>query len=90
MPSLDQRVGRLLEAAPPDHADAREFLGARFDHGLAWVHFPEGMGGLGLPRADQDVVDSLLRDAGAPAPFEQSTIGLGMVAPVSRSLLRCY
>ena len=27
---------------------AVEFLGAQFDLGLAWVHFPEGHGGLGL------------------------------------------
>ncbi len=32
------RIDRLLEADP---SDRRGFLGAPFDLGLAWVHFPE-------------------------------------------------
>ena len=37
-------------ARPGDHG-SQEFLGARFDAGLAWVHFAEGSGGLGCRRA---------------------------------------
>ncbi|MET8352511.1 hypothetical protein [Micromonospora sp. NPDC005206] len=28
-----------------------------FDAGLAWVHFPDGLGGLGLPRHRQPFVE---------------------------------
>ena len=48
----EQRVGdlidELLREHPPAAPPPREFLGAQFDLGLAWVHFPEGHGGLGL------------------------------------------
>ena len=41
-------VDELLETFPPTTTDAVTFLGEQFDRGLAWVHFPEGHGGLGL------------------------------------------
>src|ERR1044072_6310737 len=60
--------------------DHLEFLRARFDAGLAWVHFPEGLGGLGLARAMQSVVDEEL--AGTPDNDPRRIgIGLGMAAP---------
>ena len=34
-------------SCPPASTDAVAFLGEQFDRGLAWVHFPEGCGGLG-------------------------------------------
>ena len=37
---LHARVRTLLDEHDPA-GDAREFLGARFDAGLAWVHFPQ-------------------------------------------------
>ena len=79
---LEQRVGALLEAHDPATTARAEFLRARWDAGLAWVHFPEGLGGLGLPRDLQAHVDDLLAAAGAPdnAP-ERNGIGLGMAAP---------
>ena len=40
------------------------YLRARFDAGLAWVHFPVGLGGLDLPRAAQAVVDAELGGRG--------------------------
>ncbi|MES4792418.1 MAG: acyl-CoA dehydrogenase [Chloroflexota bacterium] len=77
-----ERVAALLAGFPPDRTPVREFLGARFDHGLAWVHFPEGHGGLGLTPDLQGVVEAELRRAGAPVPdFEANPIGLGMAAP---------
>lgn len=45
--TIGERVAALL--AGHDPADRLEFLRARFDAGLAWVHFPEGLGGLGAP-----------------------------------------
>ena len=48
----EQRVLDLCEQLLAEHdpatTPADEFLGAQFDLGLAWVHFPEGDGGLGL------------------------------------------
>ena len=39
---LDDRIARLLLENDPASTDAVTFLGARFDAGLAWVHFPIG------------------------------------------------
>ncbi|ARF58689.1 acyl-CoA dehydrogenase family protein [Streptomyces gilvosporeus] len=71
-------------AGPPlwSATERLDFLRARFDAGLAWVHFPEGLGGLGAPRALQAVVDAELEDAGAPGNDPgRIGIGLGMAAP---------
>jgi len=77
-----RRVDELLAAHPPASTDRRAFLGAQFDAGLAWVHFPEGAGGLGLSPALQRVVDQALANAGAPAPdAARNIIGMGMAAP---------
>ena len=35
-------VDELLAEFPPKKVDTVTFLGAQFDKGLAWVHFPEG------------------------------------------------
>jgi alkylation response protein AidB-like acyl-CoA dehydrogenase len=59
-----------------------EFLRARFDAGLAWVHYPRGLGGLGLPQALQAAVDTSLAAAGAPGNDpDRIIISLGMAAP---------
>ena len=79
---LRGRVERLLDEHPPGSTDPRDFLRARFDAGLAWVHFPPGAGGLGLDRTLQPVVDALLARAGAPDNDpHRISIGLGMAAP---------
>jgi alkylation response protein AidB-like acyl-CoA dehydrogenase len=58
------------------------FLSARFDAGLAAVHYPVGHGGLGLPRGLQSVADEEFARAGAVKPDERrNVIGLGMAAP---------
>jgi alkylation response protein AidB-like acyl-CoA dehydrogenase len=65
-----------------DLTKREEFLDARFDAGLAWVHYPEGLGGLGLPRAMQNVVDAALAAKNAPDNHpDRIGIGLGMAAP---------
>lgn len=77
-----RRVDALLDAVDPATTERLDFLDARYDAGLAWVHVPEGHGGLGLPRSLQAVVDDALAAAGAPdnAP-RRNGIGLGMAAP---------
>ena len=42
-----------------------EFRGARFDAGLAWVHFAEGDGGLGVRPELNRIVERRMREAGA-------------------------
>ncbi|GAA3713445.1 acyl-CoA dehydrogenase family protein [Streptomyces tremellae] len=79
---LRARTRRLLAQHPPGTTAPADFLDARFDAGLAWVHFPEGLGGLGAPRALQPVVDAELAAAGAPDNDPRRIgIGLGMAAP---------
>ncbi|THA57486.1 acyl-CoA dehydrogenase family protein [Streptomyces sp. A1136] len=79
---LPARVRALLADHPPATTDRDAFLRARFDAGLAWVHYPEGLGGLGAPRSLQAVVDAELEAAGAPDNDPRRIgIGLGMAAP---------
>ncbi|KAF0648652.1 MULTISPECIES: acyl-CoA dehydrogenase family protein [Streptomyces] len=79
---LRDRVRDLLAAHPPATTDRTAFLRARFDAGLAWVHYPEGLGGLGADPALQAGVDALLAEAGAPGNDPRRIgIGLGMAAP---------
>ncbi|MFC7814209.1 acyl-CoA dehydrogenase family protein [Streptomyces sp. NPDC057367] len=79
---LRRRTQKLLAAHPPTSTERLDFLRARFDAGLAWVHYPEGLGGLGAPRSLQAVVDAELAAAGAPDNDPRRIgIGLGMAAP---------
>ncbi|MFB8100415.1 acyl-CoA dehydrogenase family protein, partial [[Kitasatospora] papulosa] len=72
----------LLADRPPATTDRTDFLEARFDAGLAWVHYPVGLGGLAAPRSLQPVVDAELAAAGAPDNDPRRIgIGLGMAAP---------
>lgn len=79
---LRTRVRSLLDQHDPATTEPRDFLGARFDAGLAWVHFPVGFGGLDLPHTYQAQVDAQLAAAGAPpAGGGRNIIGIGMAAP---------
>jgi alkylation response protein AidB-like acyl-CoA dehydrogenase len=79
---LRDGVRTLVAAHDPGTTGRLEFLRARFDAGLAWVHYPEGLGGLGAPRGLQDVVEAELAAAGAPDNDPRRIgIGLGMAAP---------
>jgi alkylation response protein AidB-like acyl-CoA dehydrogenase len=79
---IRRRVGDLLAAHDPATTDRMDFLRARFDAGLSWVHFPVGLGGLDAPRSLQVVADTELAAAGAPNNDPRRIgIGLGMAAP---------
>ncbi|HZE39332.1 MAG TPA: acyl-CoA dehydrogenase family protein [Stackebrandtia sp.] len=79
---LTDRVRDLLRRHDPGTTEPRDFRGALFDSGLARVNYPPGLGGLGLPQGFQELVDTLLGAAGAPALLKQHNgIGLGMAAP---------
>ncbi len=78
---LDERIEDLVSNFPPDATSPVTFLGEQFDRGLAWVHFPEGAGGLGGTPADQLYVLRRLSRLGAPTAAGRNVIGYGMVAP---------
>ncbi|MHA3021687.1 acyl-CoA dehydrogenase family protein [Mycobacterium sp. BMJ-28] len=78
---LETRVQTLLERHPPSACGAHDFLGARFDAGLAWVGARPEDGGCSADPALQSWVESRLAAAGAPEPFALNPIGLGMIAP---------
>jgi alkylation response protein AidB-like acyl-CoA dehydrogenase len=79
---LRGQVADFLASHDPQRTDRLEFLNARFDAGLAWVHYPAGLGGQNLPRSLQAAVDRAFADADAPANHpERNGIGLGMAAP---------
>src|SRR3990172_2010531 len=81
---LRQRVRKLCAAVHPDKVDQVTFRGAQYDHGLAWVHFPDGLGGLGLNPKMQAVVNDELHKQ-AQTIYDDLTInpiGIAMGAPV--------
>jgi alkylation response protein AidB-like acyl-CoA dehydrogenase len=80
--ALRGQVTAFLAEHDPAATEPLEFLRARFDAGLAWVHYPAGLGGQGLPRSLQTAVDAQFAAAGAPGNHpERIGIGLGMAAP---------
>ncbi len=79
--SVDVLIDELLSTYPPSKVAPRDFLGAQFDAGLAWVHFPVGYGGLGLSPKHQRHINERLFAAGAPNPQARNPIGHGMCAP---------
>jgi alkylation response protein AidB-like acyl-CoA dehydrogenase len=79
---LREQVRAFLAEHDPREMPKQDFLNARFDAGLAWVHYPEGLGGLGLSRSLQQIVDAEFAAVGSPGhDAERNAIGLGMAAP---------
>ena len=65
----ETRVAAALDALlgdnDPKQMSYEDFRGAQFDHGLAWVYFDEGYGGLDVSPVLQKQVEVRLREAGA-------------------------
>lgn len=79
---LAEEVREFLSAHDPASTDPVEFHRARYDAGLAWVNFPEGLGGQGLDRSLQADVNDAFAAAGSPDNKSAiNVIGLGMAAP---------
>ena len=78
---IDALIDELLVECPLPATPMPEFLGAQFDRGLAWVHFPTGHGGLGLSPKHQTHINSRLFAAGASNPFFLNPMGYGMCGP---------
>jgi alkylation response protein AidB-like acyl-CoA dehydrogenase len=72
-------VDELFRSADPK--DRVGFLGRQYDLGLAWVHFPEGYGGLGQSPKLQRLINEEISKRKGPMTLPQSVIGLGMGAP---------
>ena len=81
----EQRVteltDQLLSQYPPSSTQSAVFLGAQYDMGLAWVHFPIGSGGLGVSPKFQRIVNEKVARAGGPSAHPRNPIGYGMCAP---------
>ena len=77
---VNAAIDRLLEEHPPTECSNIEFRGHRYDAGLAWVHFPEGFGGLGVPPNLNRIVEERCRKAGA-APQDPSTFFIALAGP---------
>jgi len=79
---LRDRVRAFLAEHDPATTPAAEFNSARFDAGLAAVHYPAGHGGLGLSRSLQSAADEEFAKGGAhELDPRRNVIGLGMAAP---------
>jgi alkylation response protein AidB-like acyl-CoA dehydrogenase len=77
---VEEAAQQVVATHDPRALPTPEFLGACFDAGLSWVHFPEGLGGLGVSRGLQATADTILQGAGGPNPFSLNPIGHGMAA----------
>ena len=77
---IDAAIAALLAECDPKTVDNTTFRGKRFDHGLAWVHFPEGHGGLGMRPEHNRRVEEALRKAGA-APQDPATFFIALAGP---------
>jgi alkylation response protein AidB-like acyl-CoA dehydrogenase len=78
---IDERIEDLVKNFPPATTDPVTFLGEQFDRGLAWAHFPEGLGGLGASPGEQLYVLRRMSKLGAPSAAGRNVIGYGMCAP---------
>ena len=78
------RIESLLDELLSNEAireDRFAFMGTQFDLGIAWVHFPEGRGGLGLEPRYQALIDERLDAATPHRPRFVDILGHGMGAP---------
>ncbi len=79
--AVNAAIDQLLADCPPTETSEEAFLGRQFDLGLAWVHFPEGLGGLGLsPKLQRNVI-ARVSQARGPMGGAKNPIGYGMCAP---------
>ena len=75
-------IQSLLAEHNPAETIPEDFWEAQYDAGLAWVHFAEGFGGLGLDPGLQQIVDEELEAAGSSRDnILRNLIGIGMGGP---------
>ena len=79
--AVSQLTDKLIAELDPETTDAVQLRSRQYDLGLAWVHFPEGFGGLGLSAALQAQVERRLVGAGAAPHGASHFFGLTMAGP---------
>ncbi|GJM38305.1 MAG: acyl-CoA dehydrogenase [Acidimicrobiales bacterium] len=80
---LDQAnaaLDALLAEHDPTAEGYEEFRGHQYDHGLAWVQYPKGKGGLGIRPQLQREVNRRLAEAGAK-PMDPSMFFIALAGP---------
>ena len=77
---VSDAIADLLRDHPPADLSRTDFRGHQYDSGLAWVHFPEGFGGLGVRPQLQRMVEQQLAEAGAK-PMDPSSFFLHLAGP---------
>jgi alkylation response protein AidB-like acyl-CoA dehydrogenase len=77
---IDAAIDALLTAADPATTNDITFRGLRYDHGVAWVYFDKGYGGLGMPPQAQGYVERRMRAAGA-RPTDPALFFLQLAGP---------
>jgi alkylation response protein AidB-like acyl-CoA dehydrogenase len=91
---VEQALDALLAQFDPKKVDDITFRGARFDAGLAWVHFPKGHGGLGLRPELNRRIEERVRQAGAkaqdPASFFMALAGPTIVTHGSEEVKKRF
>jgi alkylation response protein AidB-like acyl-CoA dehydrogenase len=91
---VEQALDALLAEFDPKKVDDITFRGARFDAGLAWVHFPKGHGGLGLRPELNRRIEERVRQAGAkaqdPASFFMALAGPTIVTHGSEDVKKRF
>jgi alkylation response protein AidB-like acyl-CoA dehydrogenase len=91
---VEQALDALLAEFDPKKVDDITFRGARFDAGLAWVHFPKGHGGLGLRPELNRRIEERVRQAGAkaqdPASFFMALAGPTIVTHGSEEVKKRF
>ena len=73
-------IDALLVDNDPKQMSYKDFRGAQFDHGLAWVDFDEGDGGLDVSPVLQRQVEARLREAGA-SPMKPAMFFMHLAGP---------
>jgi alkylation response protein AidB-like acyl-CoA dehydrogenase len=87
--ALRARVRHALEPSSIEDRGSAEALGALYDAGLAWVWFPEGLGGLGIEARWQAVVNHEVKEMGGSLRRARfNPVGTGMAAPILVSTAR--
>jgi alkylation response protein AidB-like acyl-CoA dehydrogenase len=77
---VNDAIDALLASNDPSAMDDIAFRGARFDAGLAWVHFAKGDGGLGVRPELNRIVEIRVKEAGAK-PTHPSTFFMALAGP---------
>jgi len=77
---VEAALDALLAEHDPSTMSDVDFRGARYDAGLAWVHFPVGFGGLGLRPEFNGTIEKRCREAGA-ATTDPTTFFMALAGP---------